>query len=104
MFYYFLNFLIGKEHMSSEAKVDFRNLSFYILYTLIDDYWVVLDRLELVKVAAFCKVFNNSTIGQKELRKYNIDHWIILYSIKHHVYIEGYRRLWESGPLYTRRN
>ena len=28
----------------------------------------------------------------------------MIYSIKHHVYIEGYRGVWEDEALYTRRN
>ena len=35
------------------------------------------------------KIFNYPTIGQRKLHKHDIEQRIMIYSIKHHVYIDG---------------
>ena len=35
------------------------------------------------------KIFNYPTIGQRKLHKHDIDQRVMIYSIKHHVYIDG---------------
>ena len=50
------------------------------------------------------KIFNNSTVRHKKVHKHDIDQRIMIYSIKHHAYIERYICVWEDEPLYTRRN